>query len=61
VSVLTLNAVGTFVWTALATPTTPRLLAEAVADEFEVSPEQATADLLAFLERLRELGLAEGA
>jgi hypothetical protein len=61
VSVLTLNDVGSFVWAALAVPTTPRALAQAVTDEFEVAFDQALADLLPFLERLRELGLADPA
>jgi hypothetical protein len=60
VSVLTLNDVGTFVWAKLAAPTTPRAIAEAVTDEFDVSLEQAIGDLSSFLDRLRDLGLAEG-
>jgi hypothetical protein len=60
VSVLTLNEVGTFVWARLFAPTTPRVIAQAVTDEFEVSLDRAIDDLSSFLERLRELGLAEG-
>jgi hypothetical protein len=60
-SVLTLNELGTFVWANLAAPTAPRSIARAIAEEFEVGLDQAVADLLPFLDRLRELGLLEGA
>jgi hypothetical protein len=59
VSVLTLNEVGTFVWARLFGPTIPRAIAQAVTDEFEVGLDEAIDDLSSFLERLRELGLAE--
>jgi hypothetical protein len=61
VSVLTLNEVGTLVWGRLASPQPPRAIAQAMTEEFDVGFEQAVADLLPFLEQLRELGLAEEA
>lgn len=57
VSVLTLNEVGTFVWAALRDEQTVEALARAVSQAFEVSLEQATADLMPFLLQLRESGL----
>lgn len=60
VSVLTLNEVGSFVWAALARPTTPQALVQAITDEFEVNPDRALDDLLPFLGRLDELGLVDG-
>jgi hypothetical protein len=59
VSVLTLNEVGSCVWAALGTAQTARSVAARVAAEFEVTAEQAAADVLPFLGRLRELGLVE--
>jgi hypothetical protein len=57
VSVLTLNEVGAFVWDALRQDQTVQALAQAVAQAFEVSVEQAAADLVPFLEQLRASGL----
>jgi hypothetical protein len=57
VSVLTLNEVGTFVWAALREEQTVQALALAVSQAFEVSVEQATADLLPFLQQLSARGL----
>jgi hypothetical protein len=59
VSVLTLNEVGSHVWTALGTSQTVRALAASVAQEFEVTPQQAAADVAPFIDRLLELGLVE--
>ncbi len=57
ISVLSLDEVGGFVWTALREPATPLELAARVAGEFEVDVATAERDLGPFLSRLRELGL----
>jgi hypothetical protein len=57
VSVLTLNEVGTFIWAALREEQTVRSLAVAISEAFEVSVEQATADVMPFLQQLRSRGL----
>ncbi len=60
-SVLTLNEVGSIVWTALAGPRSSEELAEIVAAEFEVEAAQALGDLRPFLQKLRELDLVRDA
>jgi hypothetical protein len=57
VSVLTLDEVGTFIWDALREEQTVRSLAVAISEAFEVSVEQATADVVPFLQQLRSWGL----
>ncbi len=50
--VLVLNAVGLFAVQRLSNPLSRQALAVAIADEFEVSSEQAEADMDAFLAQL---------
>lgn len=56
-SVYTLNAVGTAIWNAIAQPVALDSLVASVADEFDVTPEQARLDVGAFLGDLAQLGL----
>lgn len=54
-----LNDVSRVLWEALAKGTTPEALTQAVTDQFDVSQEEARADILEFLEQLRRTGLLE--
>ena len=55
--IFSLNAVGEFVWTVLAEPTTVAQIVPAVVQEFDVSSAQAAHDVQAFLAELAEAGL----
>ena len=61
VSVLTLNEVGSHVWSLLREPRTVAELAATVCAEFEVDEAHARPDVESFVARLRELGLAREA
>jgi hypothetical protein len=52
-----LNETGERLWELLANPVTVSELARNLMNEFEVSPEAALADALAFVEALRVLGM----
>lgn len=52
-----LNELGDFVWELLPKVDTPEQICEAVLAEYEVAPEQAAADVAAFLEQLRQLDI----
>ena len=54
-----LNPVGTRVWQLLGQPVSVRELQEGIVGEYEVSAEQALADLRALLSHLRQEGLIE--
>ena len=58
-ALITLNATGRRVWELLAEDRTAEDLIGRVAAEFEADPVRIGADVLAFLERLRQLGLVE--
>jgi len=51
-----LNETGRLLWELLEREQTPESLTEALLSRFEVSREQAGADVEAFLERLRPTG-----
>ena len=51
-----LNETGRLLWELLEREQTPESLTEALLSRFEVSREQAAADVKAFLERLRPTG-----
>ena len=51
-----LNETGRLLWELLQQEQTPESLTEALLSRFEVSREQAAADVNAFLERLRPTG-----
>ena len=53
---ITLNETASFIWTHLETETVASL-AERVSGAFEVSSEDATADVLGFIEKLLSNGL----
>ncbi len=58
-SIYTLNEVGTALWEAIAEPLALHELAATVAREYDVSIEEASADVNTFLEELAGLGLVE--
>jgi hypothetical protein len=47
-----LDAVGTRIWALLEQPRTVAEICSILVEEFEVTPDQCQADVLAFLERL---------
>jgi hypothetical protein len=55
----TLNGVGTFVWSRAERAIGVGEIAAEVAREFEVAPEQATKDVIAFANELVQLGALE--
>jgi len=56
-----LDPTATFLWNRLDRPRTAAELAEALCEEFEVTPEQAERDVRAFLADLERKGLAHPA
>ncbi len=54
---ITLNDTGAFLWQQLQQERQPEELTAALLEEYEVSPQQAAADVSAFLEKLREAAL----
>lgn len=57
--VVMLNGCGTFLWSLLQSDVTREQLIAAVLDRYDVSEEQATADIDGFLAKLRENGALE--
>jgi len=56
-SVYTLNEVGSFIWDLVDSRRTPQAIAEAVAAEYDVTLEQAAADVDELLTALESKGL----
>ena len=54
-----LNEVSALIWNGLQAGKTKEALLESILEEFEVSPEDAAADLEEFLRNLRENDLLE--
>lgn len=54
-----LQATGQRIWQLLAAPMSPRALARAMSAEYEVRPETAQAEVLAFVRTMAERGLVE--
>ena len=50
-----LNELGAFIWDLLPCVETPEEICEAVLAEYDVSREEATRDIEAFLNRLKEM------
>ena len=57
--IILLNDVSRAIWQCLEQDTTPEALVQAVTDAFEVSADEAQADILEFCDRLRKLQLLE--
>lgn len=60
-AIYNLNETAAFVWERIDGRTSAGEIAQAVSEEFEVSPEEAGADTAEFLRLLREAGLVEAA
>ena len=56
-SIYVLNPVGSRIWELLRSPTTAARIAEIVAGEFAVTPDQAADDVVEFLDSLGARGL----
>lgn len=55
--IFSFNEVGNFIWGFLESGCTEKKLADAVGEEFEVSPEEAENDVSAFVRELLDHGL----
>lgn len=53
---ITLNATGAYIWELLESEQTVQSLADALVARYQVSAEKASADVEAFLERLKPTG-----
>jgi Coenzyme PQQ synthesis protein D (PqqD) len=58
-SIYSFNGTGTLIWKLLESPRTVAQLAEAVAQEYEVEPEQAERDVASFVGEMKSVGLVE--
>ena len=56
--IFTLNPVGAFIWEELTGDKNLADIIEGVLENFDISREQATADILEFIEQVTETGLA---
>ena len=56
-SIYTLNEVGAAVWQLIDGRRSVEQIVEAISDEYEVTPEQATEDVFEYLARLEAEGL----
>ena len=56
---LLLNQVSAVIWKCLEEETSLEAILQAVTDAFEVSPEEARADILEFLDKLRAADLLQ--
>jgi len=57
--IITLNATAACVWEALAEERSLDDLVAAVLERFDATPEQARADVVAFVEQVTEIGLVD--
>ena len=58
-SIYSFNGTGTLIWKLLERPRTVRQLADAIANEYEVVPEQAERDVAEFVREMKSVGLVE--
>lgn len=56
---VTLNGTAAYVWELLAEDRTVDELAAAVAEQFDVAPERARADVQVFIDEITRMGLLE--
>lgn len=54
-----LNEWATFIWDILPSVETEEQIVEKILEEYDVSKEQATADIAQFLDKLRELQIID--
>lgn len=55
--IIRLNDTGRLLWEELAAPKTERQLCEALLAEYDVTPQQAQADVAAFVQTLKKAAL----
>lgn len=53
---MTMNTTGAYIWELLENEQTVETLTEALADRYDVSKDEAQADVIAFLEKLKPTG-----
>ena len=58
--IVAINETGRFLWDLLQAEQTVSTMAQALADQYEVSASEVTADVQAFVEVLTEAGAVEG-
>ena len=58
-SIYSFNGTGTLIWKLLESPKTVRQLADAIANAYEVVPEQAERDVAEFVGEMKTVGLVE--
>ena len=58
-SIYSFNGTGTLIWKLLESPKTVAQLATAIAQEYEVDPQQAELDVTAFVGEMKTVGLVE--
>jgi hypothetical protein len=58
-SIYSFNGTGSLIWKLLDSPASSAELVEAVEHEYEVSREQASSDVIEFLNELSSVGLVE--
>ena len=56
-SIISVNDTGAFIWKQLETETTPEKILQNMLEQYDVSEEQAKADIAAFIEKLQEAEL----
>ncbi len=56
-SIISVNDTGAFIWEQLETETTPEKILQNMLEQYDVSEEQAKADIDAFIEKLKEAEL----
>ena len=56
-SIISVNDTGAFIWKQLETETTPEKILKNMLEQYDVSEEQAKADIDAFIEKLQEAEL----
>lgn len=56
-SIISVNDTGAFIWKQLETETTPEKILKNMLEQYDVSEEQAKADIDAFIKKLQEAEL----
>lgn len=54
-----LNSTGSKIWRGIEAGDDETVIAESLASEYGIDPQQALADINAFIARMREIGIAE--
>ncbi len=57
--IFTLNAVGARIWALLDGERPVEQIRDVIVEDFEIGPEQAEADLIAFLKQLEQVGAVQ--